>query len=110
MEKKEIDALAKDLAAQFSAGFPQVVGGLQFPGLSVASSSGCCEGRCPCNAKGGGSCDCNDKCSCHGKTAYLPDQIGTLIQLSQMDMADVKKVLEVGPLLNKLRGTEVNLD
>lgn len=105
----ELKSLAKLVAKELAAGGPQVVGGATLPTFDISSASSCCEGHCPCDSRNGGDCPCASKCQCDGKVAMTPDYIDMIGNMATLNQADIKKVLDVGVLMGKVRGTTPNL-
>ena len=104
MDKKDLKALSGVIAKELSKVGALSVAGARMPNAALEASN-CCEGYCPCDSRNGGECPCDTRCACDGKVAYKPDDMMLFSRLALLGEPEIKRILEVAPLMEKIRGT-----
>lgn len=104
MKKSELEELSRLIASEVTRNSITSIGGTRLPTFDISTASSCCEGHCPCHSRNGGDCPCASRCACDGKSAYGVDDLMLFVRLSELEKQKIERVLEVAPILAKLRG------
>lgn len=104
ISKSEIAELSKAVASELLRGDPGLIAGSRLSTFDISAASSCCEGHCPCDSRNGGDCPCASRCSCDGKTANRLDDNILLARLGELEKEKIERVLEIAPIIAKLRG------
>jgi hypothetical protein len=103
MKEEELGPLATLIAREVVALGPHVIGGGVLSTFDISAVAKCCEEKCPCNSKEDKKpCGCIDKCGCDGKTKFI-DDVDWISRLAGLPQDEIRKVLEVVPILQKMR-------